>query len=689
MRFDTVIMVDWSGGNDRGTTPKPDAIWAAIAREGRAEEPHYLRNRQVAEEWITTQIEAERAAGRRVLLGFDFPFGYPTGFAQALTGSAEPFAVWDWFETHVEDNMKANNRFDVAGRINTLFGGRGPFWGNGLKRDIDGLPRTKKDYANPFPDRRQVEQLATGAFTCWQMSGAGAVGSQVFMGLPVLARLRRQFEASVWPFEPLTSDVAFIEIWPSLTLGAAPEGRIKDAWQVEEVARMVSSLTPDRLTEILSVDAPEEGWIFGLGHEAQLKEAASQPPRLSNNCFALPPGVHWTPVAEALSELKARLLPVAKVIELPVLDAVGHVAATDLRAQRSNPPLPNTAVDGYGFAGGRGDGVHRLPLTQARAAAGDAPVILPEGQAIRVLTGAALPIGVDTVVLQEDVTLQAGHIAFRGPIKQGSNTRKAGEDVAAQDISVAAGTRLQAPELALLCATGVAHVPVYTPLRVAVVSTGAELVEIGDAARDGQIFDANRPMLTEMVRRLGHQPLDMGIVPDDRAQLARALDDAASRADVILTSGGASAGDEDHVSALLKQAGAMSLWRIAVKPGRPLALGMWQGCPVFGLPGNPVAAMVCALVFARPAMARLSGEDWPEPQGFEVPAAFSKNKKEGRSEFLRARIRDGHAEVFASEGSGRISGLSWAEGLVELPQEAAKITPGTPVRYIPFGSFGL
>ncbi len=133
----------------------------------------------------------------------------------------------------------------------------------------------------------------------------------------------------------------------------------------------------------------------------------------------------------------------------------------------------------------------------------------------------------------------------------------------------------------------------------------------------------------------------------------------------------------------------MNLWRIAIKPGRPLALGLWRGRPVFGLPGNPVAAMVCTLIFARPALAQLAGARWSAPQGFDVPAAFSKNKKAGRSEFLRARMRDGRAEVFPSEGSGRISGLAWAEGLVELPMDAATIAPGTPVRYIPFGSFGL
>jgi hypothetical protein len=165
------------------------------------------------------------------------------------------------------------------------------------------------------------------------------------------------------------------------------------------------------------------------------------------------------------------------------------------------------------------------------------------------------------------------------------------------------------------------------------------------------------------------------------------LDAAAKDVDVILTSGGASAGDEDHVSALLTEAGAMALWRIAVKPGRPLALGLWQGVPVFGLPGNPVAAMVCTLIFARPAMALLAGSGWTEPQGFDVPAAFEKRKKPGRREYLRARMRDGRAEVFASEGSGRISGLSWAEGLIELDEAARDIKPGDAVRFIPYGSF--
>ncbi|GLP87559.1 gephyrin-like molybdotransferase Glp [Tritonibacter mobilis] len=414
------------------------------------------------------------------------------------------------------------------------------------------------------------------------------------------------------------------------------------------------------------------------------------PPPLSNDCFALPQGVNWTPVDEALALLRGRLWPVTGAEAVSLSEAPGRVLAEDAIALRSNPPQPNTAVDGYGFAGGRSEGAHVMPLVAGRAAAG-VPFngAVPPGQAIRILTGAALPEGVDTVILEEDVRTDGVSVAFYGPLKSGANTRKAGEDVAAGDVILPAGRVLTPADLALASATGLAELLVRKPLRVAVISTGDELVEPGAAAGLGQVYDANRPMLLALIQQFGFQTVDMGRIKDDRAALGEALDQAAAQADVILTSGGASAGDEDHVSALLREAGAMQEWRIALKPGRPLALGMWQGTPVFGLPGNPVAALVCTLVFARPAMGLMAGAGWAEPQGFEVPAAFAKRKKPGRREYLRARMRAGRAEVFKSEGSGRISGLSWAEGLVELPDGAAEIAPGDPVRFIPFASFGM
>lgn len=687
--FDTFVAVDWSGGNDTGAPPRKDAIWAGVVRSGIAQDPVYLRNRIEAEDWIAQLITTELAAQRRVLIGFDFPFGYPTGFAEALTGDANPFGVWDWFEGRIKDTPKANNRFDLAGEINLGLGdGIGPFWANGLPNlDIPGLPRTKAGYANPFADKRVSESRAKGAFTCWQMAGAGAVGSQVFMGLPVLSRLRKRFasKVSVWPFERLENPVGFVEIWPSLTVGPPPDGMIKDAWQVQEVARQMSVLTLDALARILDVSAPEEGWIFGLGFEADLK--AAQP--LRNDCFALPPGVHWTPVDEALSLLRDRMVAVTATEDVPLMAGLGRIVAQDAVAKRANPPLPNTAVDGYGFAGGRGSGTHVMPLCRGRAAAGDAPGVVPEGQAIRILTGAALPAGVDTVVLQEDVEIVDGTVRFTGPIKQGANTRKAGEDVSEGQVIAKARRQITAADLALMAATGLSVIAVRKRLRVGVISTGDEIVQAGEHAGDGQIFDANRPMLLALMAHFGHMPVDLGHVGDDRAALRAKLDDAQGTVDAILTSGGASAGDEDHVSALLEEAGALSLWRIAVKPGRPLALGMWRGTPVFGLPGNPVAAMVCTLIFARPSLAALAGQDWTSPQGFDVPAAFEKRKKPGRREYLRARMREGHVEIFASEGSGRISGLSWAEGLVELPEEGIHIRPGDLVRFIPYGSFGV
>ena len=702
-QFDTIAVVDWSGGNDTGPKPRKDAIWLGVVRKGETEKPLYLRNRAVAETALVALIAQEQAAGRRLLIGFDFPFAYPRGFAQALIGQADPLALWDWLEARITDEKTANNRFDLAAEINRSLGGKGPFWGNALGRDIVGLGRTKKEYsAAPFPEKRRVETLATGSFSCWQLAGAGAVGSQVLMGLPVLSRLRRHFadDLAVWPFESSQKSnaaVVLAEIWPSMISGAVrqaqADGGIRDAHQVRLLAVALSQVVPDKLRQMMAVETDEEGWILGQGFETDLEAAALrlQPPPLRNDCFALPAGVDWTPVEIALSLLRDRMQVVKATVNCPSAQAQGRILATPVSALRSNPPEANTAVDGYGFDyAATGAGTQVLPLVAGRAAAG-APFAgkVPAGHAVRMLTGAALPDGVDTVVLDEDVTASTTHIAFRGPLKRGANTRQAGEDIVKGAVALPAGRLLTPADLALLSAVGCAQVPVRKRLRVAVLSTGDELLEAGQDPGPGQIFDANRPMLLSLATRWGFEPVDLGRVGDDRDALRAAFDQGAAQADVILTSGGASAGDEDHVSALLRASGALQMWRIALKPGRPLALAMWQGVPVFGLPGNPVAALVCALVFARPAMAALSGQGWIDPQGYEVPAGFEKQKRPGRHEYLRARVRDGRVEAFGSEGSGRISGLSWAEGLVELDSAARHIRPGDLVRYLPFGSFGM
>lgn len=417
-----------------------------------------------------------------------------------------------------------------------------------------------------------------------------------------------------------------------------------------------------------------------------------KPPPLKNDCFAMPPGVDWTPVDRALDMLRSGLHCVTEAEEIATVDAGGRILAEDVMAARSNPPYANSAVDGFGFAFDElpSGEVCELPLTVGRSAAGEAfEGVVPAGTALRILTGARVPSGVDTVVLEEDCSIETDKIAFRTGLKRGANTRAAGEDVVAEAPIFQAGHVLRAQDLALLAATGVSQVSVRKRLRVGVLSTGDEVVDIGQAATDNQIFDANRPMLLETIRQWGFEAIDLGHVSDDANRVEAALSQGAAQADALLTSGGASAGDEDHVSALLSAKGDVQTWRIAVKPGRPLALALWDGVPVFGLPGNPVAALVCTLVFARPALCLLAGAAWQDPVGFDVPAAFSKNKKAGRREYLRARVRNGKAEVFKSEGSGRISGLSWAEGLVELGDGAQVVSEGDPVRYYPFGSFGL
>ena len=249
------------------------------------------------------------------------------------------------------------------------------------------------------------------------------------------------------------------------------------------------------------------------------------------------------------------------------------------------------------------------------------------GQALRILTGAALPDGADTVVLQEDVRIEAGRLQVTGPLKAGANARAAGEDMQQGAQIFPAGHQLRPEDLGVIAAAGLGEVSVFRPLKVAVISTGTELRAPGQAARVDQIFDANRPMLCAVLRRWGMEVVDLGIVPDEAAAVRAALDRAKDCADVIMTSGGASAGDEDHMSAVLRASGGMALWRIAVKPGRPLALGVWGGVPVFGLPGNPVAAFVCTLIFARPALLQLAGAGFQVPQAVHMPAAFSKTKK--------------------------------------------------------------
>lgn len=715
MKPDRIAVLDWSAA--RGARRGRDSIWLAEASaEGVTAEN--LPTRGAAEARLAALVAGALARGERLLIGADFAFGFPAGFAAALTGRAEALAVWGWLAARVAETPGHGSTYRaVAAEANTAFAGDGPFWGNGETAQIPGLPRRRPDLPAGLAEHRATDLAARAPGggspkAVWQLAGAGAVGAQVLTGLPVLARLRAAHpgRVAVWPFEPVAAaPVVLAEVYPSILAPevraeVAASGMVPDEAQVRLLAAALWRLAGEAaLAPLLALPeaagpavAAEEGWILGAGHQARLRVAAQGealvPPRLRNDCFAMPQGVAWVPVDDALARLRAGLVPLTGTEVLPVARAAGRVLAADTHARRSNPPRANAAVDGWGFAAASaaGAGVQRLPLVAGRAAAGQ-PFrgAVPAGMAVRILTGAILPEGVDTVVLEEDCATDGRTVAFDGPVKPRINTRRAGEDVTEGALALPAGQRLRAPDLALLSAVGIERVTVRRRLRVAVLSTGDEIVTAGEAAPH-QIFDANRPMLLALAAGWGCAAVDLGHARDDARAIARALDRGAARADVILTSGGASAGDEDHVSRLLRERGNLTSWRIAVKPGRPLALALWQGVPVFGLPGNPVAALVCALVFARPALELMAGAGWSAPQGFTVPAAFAKRKKAGRREYLRARINaEGAAEVFASEGSGRISGLSWAGGLVELPDGAVDVAPGDPVRFIPYGAFGL
>ncbi len=411
----------------------------------------------------------------------------------------------------------------------------------------------------------------------------------------------------------------------------------------------------------------------------------------------MPKGVDWTAVADVLDGLKTRLTCTLPSEQIPTPNAGGRILSADITASQANPPFANSAVDGYGFAhASLSDSPQTtLTVTENHATAGaviDSPV--SAGFAIPILTGAPLPAGVECVVLQESVTKTGGKITFPSNIKRGANTRAKGEDIAQGAKIFAKGHRITPQDLAVLCATGVATVPVYRPLRVGVLSSGDEVIAIGQPRTPAQIYDANQPMLLDILRRWGYHAVALGRVQDTADSVAKALSSAAAQVDAIITTGGASTGDKDHIAAVLKSRGTLHNWRIAIKPGRPLALADWQGVPVFALPGNPVASFVCALIFARPALGILSGQGWLAARGFALPARFCKSKQGGRREYLRARMVADKGGVmgvcvFASEGSGKISGLSWADGLVELPDEAMDIREGDLVMFYPFGMFGL
>lgn len=395
---------------------------------------------------------------------------------------------------------------------------------------------------------------------------------------------------------------------------------------------------------------------------------------------------------DVLALLKERLAPIAHVQSVSLADAHKLVLAEDVTAPRNIPAHTNAAVDGYAvrFADLRPEDMTKLPVAE-RVAAGDTrEVALAPGAAARIFTGARMPTGADTVFMQEDCERDGDVVELPSGIKQGANVRAAGEDFAVGDPVARAGERLRPQDLAAIAATGQDRVSCFQPLSVALMSTGDEVLQPGETFKVGQVYDSNRFLLRALLDTVNVTVTDLGIVSDDEDVVRRTILEAAEHHDVIVTTGGASRGEEDHIVNVMASEGRLHAWQLAVKPGRPLAFGQMGDTVFLGLPGNPVAAFVCFLFYAQPMFAHLQGERWHAPQRFMVPAAFSIGKKKpDRREFWRAWLRDGEAHKFARDGSGLISGLTAASGLIEVPEDVTSLDAGQLVAFIPFSEFGF
>ena len=410
--------------------------------------------------------------------------------------------------------------------------------------------------------------------------------------------------------------------------------------------------------------------------------------QLSDDCFAF--GGELLTVDAALGIIATGMRRVEGVERTALHAADGRVLAEDVIAAVDLPPFDNAAVDGYAVRLADLDGSPVLPV-DGRLAAG-APVARPLAAATarRIFTGAALPPGADTIFMQEDVRLdESGRVHFPPGLRRGANTRPRGEDVAIGARALRQGHRLRPQDLALAAALGLRTLPVCRPIRLALFSTGNELIEPGLSVGPSQRYDSNRVLLAALAARAGAQVTDLGILPDRRDIIAAALMEAARDNDLILTSGGVSAGEEDHVRAAVETNGSLVFWRLAIKPGRPVAMGIVNGVPFVGLPGNPAAAFITFVHVARPMLAALAGATVEAPPSPRARAAFSYRKKAGRREYVRVRIEAGPdgepvAHKHGVEGAGILTSLTETSGLAELDEAVTSVAPGDSIKYLPY-----
>ena len=403
------------------------------------------------------------------------------------------------------------------------------------------------------------------------------------------------------------------------------------------------------------------------------------------------PNFQLTPLSKLFSNLKAELKALSRETRVSVDSCVNRILSKDIFAEYDNPPFDNSAIDGFALNEDTKSVTQSFFLREGLLKPGVEPnVILKKNEGIKILTGAPIPSGATRIIFKENTKEQDQKIYFAQDDDEENNVRVKGEDFKKGDLLFEKGCQIRLTDLAALIGSGNSYVPIFKPLKVGLITTGNELSSNIKRQNSSFIFDTNLIPLKTLLENWGHSVINLGAVGDNLDLLRDKIHDNVELVDVFVTTGGVSTGQEDFVSQFLNKEGKVINWRIAIKPGRPFICAKLKTKYVFGLPGNPVAAFICALVILRPALGRIGGEkNWFKPFSFKTKANFMKYKRPGRTEFLRAKFNqeNGFVSIYPFEGSGRLSSLSWSDGLIELSEGGQNIEEGDLLDFIPYGSF--